>query len=470
MKNIFVVFFSLIIISTTFADNASKLKGSWSGALKISGVELRIVFNVSVESDTLTTATLDSPDQGAYGIKVDRVIFNDNTVRFDVNTIGGYYEGKFNPDSMQIDGMWNQGGQALPLLLKYSEKKVELNRPQEPKSPFPYNVEEVAYRNEDAGITLAGTLTTPKTGGPFPTAILISGSGPQNRDEEILSHKPFLVIADHLTKNGIAVLRFDDRGVGESTGNHSSATSKDFCTDVLAAIEFLKTRSEVDEKKIGLIGHSEGGMIAPMVASESVDVAFVVLLAGVGMRGDELLLLQSELISRAEGMDETEIKKNIGLSKKFYQIINTTPGDSLAKEKLLTEFDGFYNSLSEKEKTEIENVEQLKTQQLNILLSPWFRYFLSYDPVDVLKKVECPVLALNGEKDLQVPPKENLKLIEEALTAGGNNKFVVRELKGLNHLFQTSETGKISEYSKLEETFSPIALEEMLTWIKSVTN
>ncbi len=470
MKKIFLFLFVILITSLLSAEDISKLQGSWQGTLKISTVELRIVFNINVEADTLSSATLDSPDQGAFGIKVDRVIFSDDKVRFDVKAIGGYYEGTFNNENMQIDGMWNQGGQSLPLLLKYSEVKVELKRPQEPKPPYPYNEEEVTYTNEDAGITLAGTLTTPKTGGPFPAVILISGSGPQNRDEELLGHKPFFVIADHLTKNGIAVLRFDDRGVGESTGDHSKANSEDFSTDVLAGIEFLKTREDISKNKIGLVGHSEGGMIAPIVASKSDDVAFIVLLAGPGIPGDQILILQSELISKAEGTSEEEIKKNLDLSKKMYDIIKTTPDDSTAKEKLVAVFEQYYNNLTEEEKTELGDVEMLKTQQSKILLSPWFRYFLSFDPALYLKKVKCPLLALNGENDLQVPPKENLSAIEKILTEAGNKNFVTKELKSLNHLFQKSETGAVSEYSKIEETFSPVALEEMLTWIKSVTN
>jgi fermentation-respiration switch protein FrsA (DUF1100 family) len=210
-------------------------------------------------------------------------------------------------------------------------------------------------------------------------------------------------------------------------------------------------------------------MIAPIVASESDDVAFIILLAGPGIPGDQLLLLQSELISAAEGMDKEEMQKNLALSKKFYDIVKETPDDSTANVKLLAAFDEFYKKLTEEEKAKLENVEQLKTQQLKILTSQWFRYFLSFDPVPYLKKVKCPVLALNGEKDLQVPPKENLKAIREALNAGGNNKFVIKELPGLNHLFQTSQTGAVSEYAKLEETFSQTALDEMLKWLKSVT-
>lgn len=470
MKKIFLFLFVISLTSHLSADDISKLKGSWQGTLKISSVELRIVFNINVDADTLSSATLDSPDQGAYGIKIDRVIFKDNKVKFDIKAIGGYFEGTLSDENMQIDGTWNQGGQSLPLLLEFSEEKAEVKRPQEPKPPYPYNEEQVTYANEDTGITLAGTLTTPKSGGPFPAVILISGSGPQNRDEELLGHKPFLVIADHLTKNGIAVLRFDDRGVGKSTGDHSIATSEDFSTDVLAGIEFLKTRDDINKNYIGLIGHSEGGMIAPIVASKSNDVSFIVLLAGPGMPGDELILLQAELIARAEGIREDKIKNDVRLAKKFYDIIKATPDDSEAKKKLLDTFEQYYNALSEEEKTQLGDFEMLKTQQLTVLLSPWFRYFLSFDPVPYLKKVTCPVLALNGEKDLQVPPKENLSVIEKALTDGGNKNFKTKELKSLNHLFQTSETGAFSEYVKIEETFSPVALEEILTWIKSVTN
>lgn len=470
MKKTLLVLFAVIFFCSSYADDKLKLSGTWAGMLKISSSELRIVFNVTINDDSSLTTTLDSPDQGAFAIVVDKTTYKENTVRFDINAIGGFYEGIFDPDSMKITGTWNQAGMSLPLVLTLSEKPAELNRPQEPKGPFPYNEEEVSYPNADAGISLAGTLTTPKTGGPFPVVILITGSGPQNRNEEILTHKPFLVIADYLTRNGIAVLRFDDRGVGQSTGNYSTATSEDFAGDVLAGIDFLKTRNEIDQDKLGLIGHSEGGLIAPVVASISADVSFIVLLAGPGIRGDQLLLLQAELISKSEGIEKDEIEKTLDLSQKFYKIINANPDDSIARINLLAVFEEYYNTLDEAGKNRLGDIEVLKAQQFNALLSPWFRYFLSFDPVPYLKKVRCPVLALNGEKDLQVPPGVNLEAIEEALIAGGNNNFVVKELKGLNHLFQTSETGSISEYAKLEETFSTKALEEILKWIKSVTD
>jgi len=284
LKILFAALFFIIPFQTILSQGNEKIKGNWLGTLKISTLELRVVFKVIENEDSSLKTTLDSPDQGAFGISVDSTIYIDPDVRFVVAAVNGYYEGKFEQDS--IVGSWTQGS-SFPLTLTKTENIEPPKRPQEPKPPFPYNEEDVTFPNKDANLNLAGTFTSPKEGDSFPAVILISGSGPQNRNEELLGHKPFLVLADYLTKNGIAVLRFDDRGIGESTGDFSFATTKDFTTDILTAVEYLKTRDDVN--KIGLIGHSEGGVIAPLAAVQSDDIDFIIMMAGPGMNGKEIL-------------------------------------------------------------------------------------------------------------------------------------------------------------------------------------
>lgn len=268
------------VFGQTDLPEKSKIAGIWQGTLKISGIELRVLFKISKADDGTLMAKMDSPDQGAKDIPVSKVVLEKDSLRIEVAVVAGKYVGFFNSEKNIIEGNWHQSGLTLPLVLEHLEKEPELKRPQIPQKPYPYNEEEVAYQNELAGIKLAGTLTTPKSAGPFPAVILITGSGAQNRDEEIFGHRPFLVLADYLTKLGIAVLRVDDRGIGGSGGNISQSTSEDFAGDVIAGIKFLKNRKEINAKKIGLIGHSEGGIIAPMIAAKTYEVAFIILMAG----------------------------------------------------------------------------------------------------------------------------------------------------------------------------------------------
>lgn len=346
-------------------------------------------------------------------------------------------------------------------------------RPQEPSKPYPYYTEDITFENSQVGITLAGTLTLPSAQGDFPVAILISGSGPQNRDEEIAGHKPFLIIADHLTKQGIAVLRFDDRGVGQSTGEFRTATTADFASDVASAIKYVKSRKEINDNKIGLIGHSEGGMVAPLVAFESEDVSFMVMLAGPGIDLVKLMLMQQELIAKAYGISEDDINKYIlPVHKKAYHMITTYSENTALKAELKDLINESYDKIKEAyDKSSADAMisdltkEEAISMQVDEWSSEWYRYFLKYDPAPILEKVSCPVLALNGDKDLQVTPKENLYAIESALRRGGNTNVTVKVLPNLNHLFQNCETGSPEEYDEIDETFSPVALREISDWI-----
>lgn len=444
---------------------AQSIAGEWNGAMEIQGMQLRIVFHI-IENGDVLEATMDSPDQGATGIPVPEVTFEKPVLNIKMPGLMLEYRGTVNEDFTAIDGKLTQHGMTFDLPLRRSaiEKKV-LMRPQEPKKPYPYREEEVTYPNPAAALTLAGTLTLPNEEGSFPAVILITGSGPQNRDEELMGHKPFLVIADHLTRKGIAVLRFDDRGIGKSSGDFSKATSEDFASDVLAGIDYLKTRDDIRHGQIGLVGHSEGGLIGPMVAARSNDVAFLVLLAGPGTSGEEVLLTQTQRIGQAEGQAPEVTELNINITKKAFQLLQDEPDIEKLKARLTDFLKGEIGKLSDSSKKKLGDADAFVARQVDQITSPWFRFFLNFQPKQVLEKVHCPVLALNGENDLQVEPKANLKAIGEALEKGGNHQFTLKEMPRLNHLFQESDTGKVSEYAQLEETFSPLALKEISSWI-----
>jgi fermentation-respiration switch protein FrsA (DUF1100 family) len=457
------IVFTWLMVLATLTTVGQDITGPWNGILKIQGIQLRVVFNIS-KTDSGFSSTMDSPDQGAFGIPVTSTTFENHRLNLKVANAGIVYEGEFK-DSI-IAGTFKQRVMSIPLdLRRESKEKTIINRPQEPAKPYPYYEEEITFENKKDGIKLAGTLTVPEKEGKFPAVVLISGSGPQNRNEEVFGHKPFLVIADYLTKNGMAVLRYDDRGTSGSEGNFQSATSPDFATDAEAALSYLKTRKEINKKKIGLIGHSEGGIIAPMVASNSSDVRFIVLLAGTGIPGNELLLLQQELIGKASGMADSLLQITREINKGAFDIVVKSTDTELLKKELSDYIRQKMKEYPDVESQEGVNDEDLIKEQLNQLTGPWMQYFLKYNPAPTLEKVKCPVLALNGERDLQVPPKENLTAIKAALQKGGNKKITLKELPGLNHLFQECKTGSPLEYNQIEQTFSPAALEEINQWM-----
>ena len=323
--------------TTKLDTDAAAAEQAWEGKLSIgAGLSLRIVVHVGKTAEGKLTAKMDSPDQGAKGLKVDTITLDKTTLSFEMKALMGRYEGKLNADGTEAAGTWTQAGNSLPLTLKKTDKATELRRPQTPKAPFPYKAVEVSYPNKTGGVTLAGTLTEPEGPGPFPALILISGSGAQDRDETLFEHKPFLVLADALTRRGVAVLRVDDRGVGGSTGSLSASTSDDFAGDVLAGIAFLKTRSEINPKRVGLMGHSEGGIIAPMVAARSPDVAFIVLLAGTGLPGEEIIYLQGQAILKAMGADEKALKLQLDLQKRLFEVVKTEKDQKGCKPRCAT--------------------------------------------------------------------------------------------------------------------------------------
>jgi pimeloyl-ACP methyl ester carboxylesterase len=441
------------------------IAGTWAGALDLGAAKLRLVVEFKRKDGGGYTGTMDSPDQGAFGLAIDEVTLDKQAVKFTMKMLGGSYAGELAADGKEIKGTWKQGGLSLALNLKPSEKVSPPKRPQEPKPPFPYEAEEVSYENKEAGIKLAGTLTLPKEGGPFPAVLLISGSGPQDRNEELVGHKPFLVLADYLTRRGIAVLRVDDRGVGGTTGKPMESTIEDHAGDALAGVAFLKSRPEIDAKKIGLIGHSEGGLVAPAAAVRSSDVAFIVLLAGTGVTGEEIVYRQGELIALAAGASAEAVAKNTAMQKQLFAVLKAEQDNAAAAVKIDALVKEATEKLTPEERKAIEGLEELRKAQLQMLFTPWFRHFLTYDPAPVLAKLKCPVLATGGEKDLQVDPKQNLPPIEAALKAAGNTDYTIQELPGLNHLFQHCQTGSPSEYGTIEETINEAALKTVGDWI-----
>lgn len=466
MKKLLLISFFAIISAFI---NAQDISGAWNGVLKVRGTELRIVFNLTKVADGFT-ATMDSPDQGAYGIPMTTAEFENNQVKLTHSAATIIYTGSLSGEE-KITGTFTQGGQSFPMDLTRSvpEKKV-IVRPQEPIKPYPYYSEDVEIPNYADSLTLAGTLTLPAKEGKYPAVILITGSGPQNRDEELLGHKPFLIVSDYLTRNGIAVLRYDDRGTAKSTGNFSSATSADMANDVEAAIRYLKTRKEINQSQIGLVGHSEGGIIAPMVAARSKDVGFIVLMAGTGVRGDELLLMQQEAIGRVSGTSEEDLKKMNSINRNLFDIVLESNNPDSMKAKLSQYMHlvikEIPDSLRPQGMSEVDFIDMTIKQVDN----PWMQYFIRHDPVKDLQKVKCPVLAINGSNDLQVPAKVNLDNIQKALQEGGNSNITIKEIPGLNHLFQESATGNPDEYAEIEQTFSSLALNEIGNWIKKITS
>lgn len=455
---------TLLFISNSFSQEIS---GDWYGQLDIQGMKLRINFHITEENKTYSS-TMDSPDQGANGIPTDATIFSDNNLEISMKSIGAAFKGTLN--ATLIEGTFTQGGMEMPLTLsreKIEKEKEEVQkRPQDPTEPYGYKSEEVFFKNPKANnIKLAGTLTLPNGVKNPPVVILISGSGPQNRNEEIkaFNHRPFLVLSDYLTKNGIAVLRYDDRGVGESEGTQSNATSADFATDVEAAVTFLKTRKDVDTKKIGLMGHSEGGLIAPMVASNNKEIAFIVLLAGPGVDGGDVLISQTEKAGELSGTSSELIKFNTMIALKTFNSIKTEENIDSLKTNIKT----YLETIREEYSNEI--TKQLTDKgienQIKSLTSNWLRYFIKTNPDTFLSKTTCPVLAINGEKDFQVVPKQNLDGIKKSLQRANNKDVTILELEGLNHLFQTCKTGSVEEYSEIEETFSPKALQIISDWV-----
>jgi uncharacterized protein len=468
-RQLFTLLLAFLSVATAIAQQSvqpSQMAGSWKGALNISGTSLPLVLHISTDPSGTLSATMDSPQQGAKGIPVQEVKLIQDSLYLNIQAIGGVYAGKVTgPET--IDGHWKQGGYALPMQLTKGAYEAQ-RRTQEPAKPYPYQELEVSVENKAAGIRLAGTLTLPQGKGPHPAVILFTGSGAQDRDMTVLGHKPFLVLADHLTRQGIAVLRLDDRGTGKSEGSAVTATTQDFATDAQAAYTFLKGHKEVHAKKIGLLGLSEGALIAAKVAAANKDVAFVVLMAGNGVPGTELVVAQNEAIFSAAGIPDETLQKMLKMRRAQFEVAASGDDVETAAKKISAIEQEATAQFTAQEIQQLGLSAQSDSLLVTQLSSPWMRYYLTYDPAPTLQKLRMPVLALNGSKDLQVPAAANLAATERALKAGGNKRYTVKELPGLNHLFQTATTGLHTEYASIEETMAPVALETISNWIKGV--
>ncbi|MBQ6253156.1 MAG: alpha/beta hydrolase [Bacteroidales bacterium] len=390
---------------------AQEISGSWKGELDLGSSRLAIVFHFQGGG-----CSIDSPDQGAKDIPAELLFISADSVSVRQNRMGAAFSGRLRDGA--IVGRFSQRGLTVPLTLTPGD--VVRSRPQTPAGPFPYKTEEVSFNNGDA--TLAGTLVYPEGWNgrrKVPVAVMVSGSGLQNRDEELMGHKPFLVIADYLARNGIATLRYDDRGAGASTGDATNATTLDFMEDAAAGAGYLRSLGKFS--KVGVIGHSEGGEIAFMLGARK-KVDFIVSMAGPGVQGDSILLLQNENAIRKAGLA-------MRITKEFVRT-------------------------------------QVKAQN-----NPWLNYFIDYDPVQDIRQVRCPVLVLNGEKDTQVEAEVNVKSISGNLPKNrsgrrfADKRSVVKVYPSLNHLFQNCETGQSDEYARIEETISPEVLSDIAGWI-----
>ncbi|MFI5162128.1 MAG: alpha/beta hydrolase family protein [Sphingobacteriales bacterium] len=469
MKRPLITLAFILISCYSFAQS---ITGDWYGALSVNGTNIPLVFHIAKNGDAYTT-TFDSPDQGAHGLATDKTTVAGNQLTIEASTYKITYSGIFMPDSDKIKGTFVQGGGSLPLNLGRTKAAVPaapiVTRPQDPKD-FPYKQEEVVFTNPKGGDQLAGTLTMPSNGKATKIVILITGSGPQNRNEELkpFNHRPFLVWSDWLTRNGIAVLRYDDRGTAQSTGNFTTATSADFADDAEAAVTYVQSRADLKGLSIGLMGHSEGGMIAPIVAARNKAVKFIVLLAGPGVPVTELMLKQVDDQLRLGGATPDQIQRSLAVYKKAYAEIFAHPELPAAQlEQQIDTIEARDLRTFPKEDLHGQSVDKiLKTNAT--LVTPWFRHFLAFNPADYLMKVKCPVLALDGTLDMQVNADANLAAIKAALQKGGNKHFKVVTMDGLNHLFQKATTGSLPEYAQITETVNPLALQTVLDWINEL--
>ena len=451
----------LIVIATVFMTSCSltekkqSIVGLWEGKVKFPGIETRLLFNIASSPDGELTVEILQPDEHDDVIKVSSIALEDSNIRIEVAALKGVFEGCIETNKEIIVGEWQQGRWLQNLILRKIWKFTKYARPQTPRPPYPYNVKEVTIVNKKENVCLAGTLTWPNKSSSIPAIILISGGGGHDRDYSILRHRPFLVIADYLTRLGIAVLRFDERGVGSSTGDRSQATCKYYADDVLAGVRFLHTFNEFNPTRIGLIGHSEGGMIASVSAAESKDISFIVLLGSPGLAGAEYQYQFEESINRAMGLSEEMIASKRVIQEKIFNVLLHENDQWIIENKIYEIYRKFYPQIPEgKIKAGIAK-----------FLSPGFQYNLTYDPASTLQNSCCPVLAIYGENDLHVPPEGNYNAMESILKSRADVPYKVIKLPGLNHFFQTTDNKEPFDYGKIEETISPIVLELISDWI-----
>jgi hypothetical protein len=435
--------------------DTSTVVGTWMGALQVGAQELRVVFNIERTGKGGLTGTMDSPDQGAADIPIEQVLLEADTLRLGIPSIAGRFAGIVADDGRSIRGQWAQGGRRLPLELERVDQAPAVERPQTPAPPYPYATRTVRFTNEAAGVTLEGTLTRPEGDGPVPAVVLVAGAGGQDRNGSVMGHEPLHVIADALTRRGVAVLRFDERGVGASGGSQRTATLVDLASDVSAAVDALAGRSGIDPDRLGVVGHSEGGLIATRVAVGNDAVDFVALLSTPALPGHDVLAARLKAWGEARSVDRRTRAIQQGTQQRLFNVL-TREADSAAVvedlRKILREAQGI-------------DGRQAIEREVRRLMHPWFRFYLQYDPRPVLREVDVPVLAMSGAADRQVAPDTNLAATRHALERGANPPHTIRRLDSTNHYLQPVEGHAPTRYGRIEQTIDPEALDVLTGWV-----
>ena len=443
------------------ASVVSKAEGTWQGAIEVTNMRMRLELHVSHDEKGELVASVDSLDQGILGIPASQVTEKDGELKFEIPVFHAEYRGMLSSSKNEITGHWTQNHDLETLDFHRSDKPLELRRPQNPVKPYPYKEEEVSFPAGDGKARLAGTLTVPQSSGPFPAAVFISGSGATDRDSSVAGHKPFLVLADSLTRRGFAVLRYDKRGTGQSTGDSEQAGLDDLIRDAQSAVGYMKTRKEVDAKKLGVLGHSEGGIIAASLATRSNDVNWLVLLATPATSGERTLLRQSELIARTGGLPEEQIARSQQFDRMAYAAVR--------QEKTTAGLESKLHELIEKSGLGATTPPAALEAQIRLMTTPWFRQFLDLDPEPLLEQLKIPVLALIGDRDLQVDAEDSVPLLRSAYDKSGNKDFTVVEVEGVNHLFQKAQSGSPALYGAIEETMAPEVMNAIGRWLEQHT-
>ncbi|WP_158857020.1 alpha/beta fold hydrolase [Lunatibacter salilacus] len=465
--SLLVGFILVCIFLTPIAFAQQDLTGSWKGELDVGLQKLPLIFHFQPDGDGWKT-TMDSPSQQAKDIPVSKVLYDGQLLTMEMKQLQAAFEGIYQGDAFQ--GQFMQAGLSLPLSLvkieMTKEETIELNRPQEPIGPFPYEIIQTTFINGPEGFALKGTITKPSGQGPFPAVVLVSGSGPQNRDSEIFGHKPFWVLADYLTRKGIVVLRYDERGVGESEGTFKGITSYDFASDSHAAMQRLQGYEFVQKDKIGIMGHSEGGLIAWILGAAGSELPnFLVALAPPVVPINELMAQQAFDVIIASSGDEDLAREQSEYNRELFKVVKNSPDEEKAKAAMASfvEMKGKEMGLSGDELT--KHIEQ-QVSAYQQLLDPWFFVFIKTEPSQMIEKISVPVWAGFGGKDTQVNASLNHRALEDL--SGNSTGRIIKTYPNLNHLFQTSTTGAVSEYGEIEETFSPKVMEDIGAWINEL--
>ncbi len=471
MKKTFLLF---LLICNAIICNCQDIINKWSGILNAGAQKIELRLNLIQHTDKTFASNWDIPAQKAKGLSSSKTELLNNKLSIEIKMIGATYVGSINLSGDKIEGTWSQSGMNFPFnLVPFKEGQTELIivKPQTPKAPFAYQVKDFVYEGVDTKLSYGTTITYPSDNTKHPLIILITGSGKQDRDETIFDHKPFAVIADYLTKKGYAVMRVDDRGTGKSTGDFSKSTTADFALDVQEHIRYAKNLPMIDSSKIGLLGHSEGGIIAPMVAIKNKSVAFIILMAGPGIEITELMALQNEMVLKSAGISQDAINAYIPLYKKLMKTIIAVDSIKDAISTSTEMIKDWYNTTDKNLALLTTNIKsasdinKFATIMSETLLTKWWKYFASYNPQIALQKIKCPVLAMNGSADIQVAADANLKGIEVSLKKAKNNKLTVKKFEGLNHLFQNCTKCTVAEYGELETTIEPEVLEYIYQWL-----